>query len=255
MNKPLLRRVKFSADRLVNALTKINITPWKMMAERFRNEVASLDYLEDTVSQQDCEELLRVLDEYLGGDANAIRDGAMRVSRIIENSLREPTPVSQTKFPFINDRDIQVLLDEDLQETERCQAQGFDKAVTVLTGCILEASLVGILRNNPTWVMDTSRNWKAKAFKGKPGDDIRSDDMKDSWSLSTLIDYACDNGILDDTKWRSRLHQAIREPRNLIHATAALRGKYTITRESANASLATLKEMLLDLPKSKLPPP
>jgi hypothetical protein len=265
VNRQILRRAQSSCAALQEVLSgnrNGNMSALKYMTHAFLADLSQIDYLDDIASKADRVDFLK--DQLAirfhfehpsmsGEEFNHIFGHAQSLLRIISNSLLAPIPSPESRFKFILNDDIRQILDRDLEQAERCLTQGFDKAVTVLAGSILESALYGILRRNPVWTMDSTRDWKT--FSGvKASRNIDSNDYNDQWSFKKLIDFVCDNKILNSDKWREQLHQAIRQPRNLVHPTVELTKVYGITQESAAKSLAVLMDVLNDLSASPLPP-
>ncbi len=172
---------------------------------------------------------------------------------LLVKGLAQPIAPLSGKFKFIGNLDIAEMLERDLIEAQKCFEQKLYKSCAVMCGSILEAALYGILRRDASWTMNTNRNWSAFA---KPlQKDVLSNDFRQQWKFSQLIDFTCDNEILNEIKWRAVLHQKLREPRNLVHPTVELRSLYLVNKQAANSSLAVLHEVLADLNKLTFPLP
>lgn len=158
-------------------------------------------------------------------------------------------PPKESRFPTVKDTKLRGILERDLWEAERAAERGLWKSCMVLCGSILEAALYEYLRRNAGWAMDPNKKGIPKHRDGSPKD-IGSIEKEEQWKLEELINFAGHNGILDNP---DLYHQAVRDPRNLIHPMAELRGNDTVDKETANACL---KVLLLALKKiSEKPDP
>ena len=171
---------------------------------------------------------------------------------IIQRAIAKPLPQIESRFPSVTDTALRDILDRDLFEAEDSLKRRRWKPAMVFCGSVLEAALYEFLRRNPTWTMDLSR--KGPKFKGVPKD-ITKDNIENQWTLEQLIEFVCENTLLDpkpDT-WKTTLHNFIRRYRNLVHPIAELRkqANQQVSEEAArqcHANLIAVLSILLKLP-------
>lgn len=188
------------------------------------------------------------------GHIDALED-APKVFKCVDAFLAAPIPIADTRFKFIADRQIAEILERDMIEASDCLKTGRYKACMVLCGSILEAALYELLRRNEAWTNDPTKSdhkyFTTNKIKAR---DIKSNDVKDKWTLHVLIEFCCDNNLVDK-RWRSTLHNHVQEQRNLVHATVELRTKYAaITPQNAKLCYTSLDGVLLELQTVKMPP-
>jgi len=200
------------------------------------------------------------LAEYIKNNAAAgsgDRDKALTLMPIIQWAIAKPAPPIESRFPSVLDTVLRDILDRDLFEAEDSLKRGRWKPAMVFCGSVLEAALYEFLRRNPTWTMDQQQRKSIPKFKGTVKD-ITKDDWENQWTLEQLIEFACDNTLLDpksDT-WKTTLHNFIRRYRNLVHPMAELRkqANQQVSEEAArqcHANLIAVLKIIEGLPTPK----
>lgn len=164
------------------------------------------------------------------------------VRKAIAAAIAAPATPAESRFPNAKDKELANILERDLREAESCLEQGLWKSCAVLCGSILESALYEYLRRSPAWAMDATKRKGVPRKKGGIIKDIRSTAEEEKWTLNDLIDFACMNRILDIGA--EMLHEAIREPRNLIHPMVELRKDAAVDKNTANVCMAVLKQAL-----------
>lgn len=224
---------------------------------RILNELDAMNNFHDAASRSS---FLRVLADlnrgFKEGSISNMNLSIQILNPLIVGALNSPIPPSVSKFSSIVDADLRNILDRDLFEAEDSLKRGRWKPAMVFCGSVLEAVMYDFLRRNPTWTMDAARKSIPKC-KGASRD-ISKDDMENQWSLDQLIEFFCDNQLLDpkpDT-WKSTLHNFIRRYRNLVHPMAELRktANQQVTSERAQqcyANLISVLEVIQKLPTPK----
>ena len=175
---------------------------------------------------------------------------------IIQRALKKPLPKIESRFLSVNDEELRDILDRDLLDAEQCLARGLWKPAMVLCGSVLEAVMYDYLRQNVKWTMDSAHRKAIPVHKGKSRD-ITKDDRENQWELAQLIDFFCENQLLDpkpDT-WKTTIHNFIRQYRNLVHPMAEMRkqANQQVSMEAARQCYANLIAVLAVI--SKLPTP
>lgn len=177
-----------------------------------------------------------------------------KLPEIIKRAIEKPLPPIESRFPSVTDAALRDILDRDLFEAEDSLKRGRWKPAMVFCGSVLEAAMYEFLRRNPTWTMDPSRN--GPKFKGV-AKDITKDDIENQWTLEQLIEFFCENKLLDPKPetWKTTLHNFIRRYRNLVHPMAELRkqANQQVSEEAARQCHANLVAVLAIL--EKLPTP
>ena len=242
-NYELLQKIRLLACDLSNAEsnTMRSVALCRMLTRLF-DQVVELEDLEyaDAVAFDHIRDCFQSLGD--SADKSVLFD----LPNIIERSLKKSVPEYESRFPTILDSDFRNILDRDLIDVQISLQRGLWKSAMVMCGSILEASMYEFLLRNPLWTMDPSRSSLPK-YKGNIRD-IKINDFENQWTLNHLIEFFCDNKLLDGDpeKWRTTLHFFIREYRNLVHPMAEMRKKANqgVTAEAAQQCYANLIAVL-----------
>ena len=172
-----------------------------------------------------------------------------KLAPIVEAALRAVGPLEDPFFANVADPQIKAILTRDLEEAQDCLCRGLYKSCVLLSGSILETVLYELLRRNPAWTMDAMRPAAPKRKGGVPKD-IKSTAEEDGWKLAELIKFAAANGLLHPQD-EDHLGRVLRDPRNLIHPMAELRGDSVISGDQAAAAYHSLRVVLGKLSAKK----
>jgi len=146
----------------------------------------------------------------------------------------------EQSWEFIKDDELKKIIVRDYDELRRILKVQAPKSAIVLSGSILEAVLVNIIRQNE----DKGKQAYLKVFTK-----VTSAPPIQEWSLNQLILIGAELGILDgDTK---RHADVIREYRNLIHPMVEVRRNSGLDNEILIAHLSLLKRIFRVLSDSK----
>lgn len=128
------------------------------------------------------------------------------------------------------------VLNERVQEIERCFQSGAYLAVLILAGSTLEGLLLGIAGKYPRHFNQAQAS--PKDLDGKP--------MKfHQWNLNVLIDVAAELKLIEhDTK---KFSHTLRDFRNYIHPFAQMSAGFSPREGTAKISLQVLKSALYDI--------
>lgn len=155
-----------------------------------------------------------------------------------EDSIYE---LPEQVWGFVKDDELKNIIIRDYDELKRILRVQAPKSAIVLSGSILEAILVNIIRQNEDQGKQAFLRLFTKAVSIPP---------MHEWSLYQLILVGAELKILDeDTK---RHIDIIREYRNLIHPMVEVRRSSGIDNEILVAQLSLLKRILRLLNNSKV---
>ena len=150
---------------------------------------------------------------------------------------------SESKFDFISDEKLKVMLIRDYEELQICLKHGALKSVLILSGGIIEAVLLEYfthnLPNNTTLedivgreeVRDASGNVMTK--------------FKSGWSLEKFINQAKTENLVSEKI--QQLSHLVRNYRNLIHPAKEFRTLAEFDEETAKMSLSLVNMILKEV--------
>ena len=133
----------------------------------------------------------------------------------------------------ILDKDLALLIEKDIREIENCIINKAYKSAVILCGSILEAILTD-------WLHEINKDRIKEAFKNKfPNKKLKKiEDL----GLIQLIGLCEELELIQVT--HSKISDAVRNYRNLIHPSVAKRKKYKITKNIAEIGLNLVFEIL-----------
>ncbi len=139
----------------------------------------------------------------------------------------ERLPVNDSVFPVIEER---------LKEARVALGAGANLSVILLCGSVLEAILLGVAQKDPVKFNKAEASPKNKAGTVKKFHE---------WSLSQLIDVACEIGHLKtDVK---KFSHGLRDFRNYIHPYEQILSGFTPDQHTAKVCFQVLKAALADV--------
>ena len=166
----------------------------------------------------------------LGGKA------APNIAGETENSFLDQefkTPNLQ-KLPI--EHRVTAIVEHRLEEARAALKAKAYLAVILMCGSVLEGVLLGTAQNNPATFNNSSTSPKHSDGKVK---------KLHEWSLSQLIDTACDTGFLKlDVK---KFSHGLRDFRNYIHPYQQLTSGFSPDEHTAKVCFQVLKAALADL--------
>lgn len=134
------------------------------------------------------------------------------------------------------DATVTLILQKRLSEIEKGLRLGTSLSVIFMCGSILEGVLLGTALNDPKSFNQSTCSPKDKAGKVK---------MLHEWSLSQLIDVACDLKLMKlDVK---KFSHALRDFRNYIHPYEQMSSGFNPDAQTAEICFQVLKAALADL--------
>ena len=127
------------------------------------------------------------------------------------------------------DTELVRVLEYRLSEARSCLQAGAPLAVVMLCGSVLEGMLLGVAREHPEEFNRARSGSKDESGKVRPFNE---------WSLSQMIDVACEAGFLsDDVK---RFSHSVRDYRNYIHPFQQLSSGFWPDEHTAKLCLQVL---------------
>lgn len=212
-----------------------NIDPYKdvLKADRMKFIAARFAYQADDFK-------VNYLSQSGGSTDQIVSD----LETIVNNALAEPMRPEESPFKHFKDKKLQAILERDLIEVQKTFEARAYKACIVLCGSILETALYEFLRRDVVRTNTKAIDW----FKHKNPKSIEGDD----WKLFELIAFACAHNLLPKDR-EETFHDTLRDPRNLIHPTAELKGAHKIDEDNAGMSKHALMVALAELYKKDEP--
>ncbi|MBF0580570.1 hypothetical protein IM774_12550 [Erysipelotrichaceae bacterium RD49] len=123
------------------------------------------------------------------------------------------------------------ILENRLSEIQNCISAGANLSAVIMIGSVLEGLLLAVAEKHPrNFNQVHSAPYNGKTNKVKPFHE---------WTLSNLIDCACDVGVLEDDV--KKFSQVTREYRNYIHPYEQRRSSFNPSKETAEICLQVLK--------------
>ncbi len=150
--------------------------------------------------------------------------------------VREPLP--KESFPFVFDPKVRVICQRDYKELQKVRRAKVHKSTIILSGGLLEALLLDVLKRRPT---EAKASYK-ELYQGKKTPSMAR------WKLEQLIAVAEDLGII--TQGASQLSQTLREYRNLVHAAKEIRSGYKVKEEEAGIAFHMVKIVMRELKRT-----
>ena len=133
------------------------------------------------------------------------------------------------------DSEVSDIIKDRLQEAQACLSAGAYLSVIFLCGSILEAVLLGAAQKDPE---------KFNRSAAVPKRDNSAKDFRD-WTLSELINVACDIGVLGpDVK---KFSHGLRDFRNYIHPKLQLKSGFKPDEYTAKLCFNALRVALADV--------
>lgn len=174
-----------------------------------------------------------------GGDEFPI-DALHRLLSSCPDEVPAPTA---SDLQFISDTYFRNLLRTDLSMVNRALSNGEWKAATVLAGSVVEALLLGVIRERPQAELDAAVT--TLASQGKFKKPRESDPIGQSWSLVHYIEVAYYFDIIGKTAYEQS--SLGRDFRNLIHPAKEQRGEGKCNRATALSAVAAIEHVVNDL--------
>lgn len=134
-------------------------------------------------------------------------------------------------FPYINDKDLLVIIERDYFELKTILfSAGAWKSVVIMAGSILEAVLYDVLTKDQSALSKATSS--AKAPKGK-------DITKGEWKLSNLIEVATDTVILPQDR-ANTVDQVLRDYRNFVHPKKEIKAAHQCMEAEGYMAIGSL---------------
>jgi hypothetical protein len=143
-----------------------------------------------------------------------------------------PAPAGLT-FPRMTDPGLRTIVERDYVELLRATEAQCWKSVIIVAGGTIEGILTDVLQA------------RSAAALASPKRNPRSSTDIGEWKLVWLIDVALDLGVVGTAI--SKLSDAVRQFRNLVHPTNELRNKLTFGEPEAKVALETVRILHRDL--------
>jgi len=173
--------------------------------------------------------------------------------KIVERLLGKTVPQETTEKEFLEkdfggislknlriESTVLPILEERLSEVVRCVQGKNHLSAVILCGSILEGALLGTVQMYPSVFNQAKSSPKDKAGKVKRFTD---------WSLSEMIDVACECKFLSvDVK---KFGHALRDFRNYIHPYEQMASHFSPDHHTAKICLQVLNAAIADLSKDR----
>ncbi len=151
----------------------------------------------------------------------------------LSDGIGDPSFVIESRFTFISDSRYRALLDSDYEEINKCIDAHAYKAAATVAGSLVEALLTDYLIDKQVVSVPVGNTSKTKKTENA--------------GLALLIDY-CKNASLI-SKRSSYLLETIRDFRNLIHPSKAVREDTKVTIDDATVYRAALNIVIDEISK------
>jgi len=215
------------SDKIVGTLLIDMLEQWETINLLNDVEITA----NDKKIYQDC---LNAANSLLGKKTATV---ATKISATEDDFLRkEFAAVSLKKLKL--DGVITAVLEQRLDEIEKCLKVKSSLAVIFLAGSTLEGILLGVASSNQKLFNQSSVSPRDKSGKVK---------QFHEWTLNDLINVACDVGMLGlDVK---KFSHALRDFRNYIHPYEQMASKFNPDEHTARICWQVLRAAIADLSK------
>jgi hypothetical protein len=180
------------------------------------------------------------------GDGSFVLAAARRLKPVLSQYAGEGTGAKTRDFEFVSNSDVRAIVERDYRELMlRTFPDGSWKSTVILAGSILEAVLYDLLTKDQAAISNAMNSPKApKKSKNGPVKDITKHSHEEQWTLSYLIEVACDLKILPPED-KDAIHQVLREYRNFVHPRLEVKRGIRISEGHATAAKGAL-DIILD---------